>query len=104
MTPVRLVHISDLHITTPTYRWFPEDWLNKRLSAWLNLRWLGRGQRFRHADAVLAALMAELRQCRPDRVVFSGDATALGFEEEMARTCELLGLGDPDSLPGPAGP
>jgi 3',5'-cyclic AMP phosphodiesterase CpdA len=104
MTPVRLVHISDLHITTPTYRWFPEDWLNKRLPAWLNLRWFGRGVRFRHADTVLAALVAELRQRRPDRVVFSGDATALGFEEEMARTCELLGLNDPDPLPGLAVP
>ena len=42
MEPTRLVHISDIHITTREFRWFPEDWFNKRLPAWFNLRWLGR--------------------------------------------------------------
>jgi 3',5'-cyclic AMP phosphodiesterase CpdA len=53
---------------------------------------------------VLAALRADLRQRHIDHIVFSGDATALGFEEEMARAAELLGLGQPDALPGLAVP
>src|SRR5947208_11349904 len=100
MEPVRLVHLSDIHITARSFRWFPEDWFNKRLPAWLNLRWLGRGRRFANAEVVLAALVAELRRRPPDHVVFSGDATALGFEEEMTRASELLGLRGADPLPG----
>ncbi len=104
MHPVRLVHISDIHVTVPSYRWHREDWFNKRLSAWVNLRWLGRGRRFHNAEAVLAALVAALRRDPPDHVVFSGDATALGFEEETERACALLGLRDADALPGLAVP
>src|SRR5262249_17045139 len=69
-----------------------------------NLRFLGRGARFHQADQVLIALVEELHQSQPDRVVFSGDATALGFEEEIARAAELLGLGNSLALPGIAVP
>ena len=44
---------------------------------------LGRGFRFRSAEKVLDALLADLRDGGFDRLVFTGDATALGFEEEM---------------------
>jgi len=91
---VRLAHLSDVHVTAPGCAWRPEDWLNKRLAAWVNLRVLGRGFRFRQAEEVLAALRAELQADPPDRVVFSGDATAMGFEQEMARAAALLGVGE----------
>ncbi len=102
--PIRLAHFSDVHITTRPLGWQRADWFNKRLSAWLNLRVLGRAYRFRRAEEVLAALVAELRRRRPDRVIFSGDATALGFEGELARATALLGLHDTDPLPGLAVP
>ena len=38
MDAVRLVHLSDIHVTAPAFRWFAEDWFNKRLPAWFNLR------------------------------------------------------------------
>jgi 3',5'-cyclic AMP phosphodiesterase CpdA len=101
---IRLAHVSDIHVTAPACAWRPEDWFNKRLTAWVNLRLLGRGYRFRHADHVLGALAAELRAGNFDRILFSGDATALGFEEEVARAAHLLGLGRPDPLPGLAVP
>jgi len=104
MESIRLVHLSDIHITAPSFRWFHEDWFNKRLPAWFNLRWLGRGRRFGHAERVLAALVDNLRRQPPDRVVFSGDATALGFEEELEQACTLLGLRGADPLPGLAVP
>src|SRR4051812_5728818 len=72
----RLAHFSDLHVTVPRYGWRREDWFNKRLAAWLNLRVCGRGYRFRHAEEVLRALAADLRQRRPDHRIFSGDASA----------------------------
>jgi 3',5'-cyclic AMP phosphodiesterase CpdA len=103
-TPVRLAHFSDIHVSARPPGWRARDWLGKRLSGWINLSLLGRGRRFARADEVVAALMAELRQLPPDRVVFSGDATALGFEAELARAAELLGLAGGDPLPGLAVP
>jgi 3',5'-cyclic AMP phosphodiesterase CpdA len=90
---VRLAHFSDIHVTARAV-WRPGDWVNKRLTAWLNLRFLGRGRRFRDADAVLAALRADWQQRRPDHLVLSGDATALGFPEEVAHAAALLPVGE----------
>ncbi len=103
-TAVRLAHFSDIHITTKKLSWQRSDWFNKRLPGWFNLRFLGRGHHFRDADPVLAALAQELRRHRPDHVIFSGDATALGFEEELAHAAALLGVNGSDVLPGLAVP
>jgi 3',5'-cyclic AMP phosphodiesterase CpdA len=104
MSMIRLAHFSDVHITTKALDWQRADWFSKRLAAWVNLRFLGRGFRFRRADEVLTALAADLRRRRPDRVVFSGDATALGFEAELARAAAILGVHGCESLPGLAVP
>ena len=69
----------------------------------MNLRLLGRARHFRQTERVLAALRTELRARQFDRVIFSGDATALGFEEESARAAALLGIVD-DGVPGLAVP
>jgi 3',5'-cyclic AMP phosphodiesterase CpdA len=91
---IRLAHFSDIHVTASSCSWRPSDWLNKRMSAWINLYLLGRSKNFRHSDRILTTLRHELRQRNFDHVVFSGDATALGFEEEMRRAAELLGVGE----------
>jgi 3',5'-cyclic AMP phosphodiesterase CpdA len=102
---VRLAHLSDIHLSAPACRWRLHDWCSKRLTGWLHLRCFGRGRRFVHADAVVTALIAELKaEHRPDCVIFSGDATALGFPEEVARAATLLGVGDPGLPPGLAVP
>ncbi len=101
---IRLAHISDIHVTAARCHWSAHDWFNKRLSSWINLRFLGRGARFPHTDAILAALRVDLREQNIDHVIFSGDATALGFAEETARAAELLGVGAADALPGLAVP
>lgn len=87
---VRLAHFSDLHLTSGRYSWQQEDWFNKRLAAWMNLRLLGRGHRFRHAEAVLEAMVADLQGRRPDCLLFSGDASAMGFDEEAELAARLL--------------
>jgi 3',5'-cyclic AMP phosphodiesterase CpdA len=99
---IRLAHFSDIHVEARS-RWTVRDWFSKRLTSWLNLRLLGRGRRFHDADRVLAALRADWRERGFDRVVFSGDATSLGFAEESARAATLLGVGM-DSPPGIAVP
>jgi 3',5'-cyclic AMP phosphodiesterase CpdA len=91
-------------VTSPHCAWKREDWFNKRLSAWVNLRLLGRGFRFRCTDQVLAALRRDLKERGYDWVVFSGDATAMGFKEELDRAIEMLGIREPRVLPGLAVP
>jgi 3',5'-cyclic AMP phosphodiesterase CpdA len=103
MTSIRLAHLSDVHVTARS-TWRLRDWMSKRFTSWLNWRVLGRGKTFLHTDRVLAALMAELRERGCDRILFSGDATALGFEEETARAAELLRVGRPGTPPGLAVP
>ncbi len=102
--PIRLAHFSDVHITVKPLGWSHIDWFNKRLTGLFNLRWLGRGRRFNMADIVLAELIAELRRQPPDRAIFSGDATALGFEAEFVHAAALMRVGNPDALPGLAVP
>jgi 3',5'-cyclic AMP phosphodiesterase CpdA len=101
---IRLAHFSDIHVTAKPLGWQRRDWFSKRLTGWLNYRWLGRARRFRTADEVLAVLMEDLRQRRPDHLVFSGDATALGFDAEFARAATLLDLTTSAGIPGLAVP
>jgi 3',5'-cyclic AMP phosphodiesterase CpdA len=101
---LRLAHLSDTHVTAPNCRWRLHDWFSKRMSGWLNLRLLGRALRFPHTEATLTALRADLREQGVEHILFSGDATAIGFAEEMARAAELLGVGAAAGLPGLAVP
>lgn len=100
---VRLAHFSDIHVTAKS-AWRLRDWFSKRLTSWVNLRVLGRGKRFADADSVAVTLIDDLRARGCDHIVFSGDATALGFEEEMAWAAELLGVGRAGVPPGLAVP
>jgi 3',5'-cyclic AMP phosphodiesterase CpdA len=101
--PVRLAHFSDIHVTAPVRSWRLRDWLNKRMAAWINLRVLGRGKNFRHTERILSALRDEVKQRGFHRLVFSGDATAMGFEEEIRSAAERLGVGE-ESFAGLAVP
>ena len=101
---VRLVHFSDVHITTRRAGLRGHDYVSKRFTGWVNLRLLGRGRRFRHANELAEVMVAEIRQRRPDHVIFSGDATALAFEPEFAEAARLLGVGSDGKPPGLAVP
>jgi len=91
MTTVRLVHISDVHVMARS-RWGLRDYLGKRLTSWINLRFRGRAKAFARTEAILSALRQHLRDQPPDAVVFSGDSSALGFREEIALAAEWLGV------------
>jgi len=102
---VRMVHFSDIHVSAQVLGWRRSDWFSKRVGAWINYRWLGRRFRFRHADQVLAALAIDMEQQAPDHVIFTGDATALGFASEIERAAEFLfGSKDRPKFPGLAVP
>src|SRR5438067_1154144 len=91
--PVRLAHFSDIHLTTRPLGWALRDLRSKRLTGWFHLRALGRGRQFKQAHDVARALVREFRDRRPDRIVFAGDATALGFASETARVAADGGVG-----------
>jgi 3',5'-cyclic AMP phosphodiesterase CpdA len=99
-TTTRLAHVSDVHIAVPEVRWRLRDWCSKRLTGWINYRW-SRRQRFAAAETVLTALVADIAARQPDTLVFSGDASALGFAAEIERAAQLLRVGE---LPGLAIP
>jgi 3',5'-cyclic AMP phosphodiesterase CpdA len=99
MAIVRLAHFSDIHVVAAA-RWRFGDVFSKRLTTWANLRLLRRAARFRETTRVLAALRADLADRAFDHLVFSGDATAMGFEAEVARAAESLPL----TMPGLAVP
>jgi 3',5'-cyclic AMP phosphodiesterase CpdA len=90
---IRLAHVSDIHVTARRLGLRFRDMMNKRMTAYLNLR-LGRGRRFTHAERILAALAAELRTRGNSHIVFSGEATNMGLESELRRAVELLGVAD----------
>lgn len=101
---VRLAHFSDIHLTARPLGWRPRDLLGKRVSGWVNVRLLGRGRRFKAAPTVIAALIRGLRERTPDAIVFSGDATHLGFESEVTVAASALAVGDELLPPGIAVP
>ncbi len=101
---VRLAHFSDVHLTARPLGWRPRDALNKRPAGWFNVKVLGRGARFKHANDVAAALRSEFAARGFDQLVFSGDASTLGFPAELREAADRLGVGDESLPPGVAVP
>jgi len=101
---IRLAHFSDIHVSALTNEWQPRDWFSKRLTGWINLRFLGRGARFQYADQVLTVLRREFREREFDQLVFSGDAGMIAFDAEFAKAADALGVNDPSQPPGIAVP
>jgi 3',5'-cyclic AMP phosphodiesterase CpdA len=104
VAPVRLFHFSDIHLALDRPGWQLRDFLNKRLPGWVNLRCVGRGKQFENAAHIMVCLLEEVGHYRPDCLVFSGDASALGFEKETAEAAGILGSAEQDGIPGLAVP
>ncbi|MDY3561596.1 metallophosphoesterase [Gemmata sp. JC673] len=95
---VRLAHFSDIHLTAQPLGWRVRDTFNKRSVGWVNVRFLGRGARFRYASDVATVLRREFATRGFDQLVFSGDASTMGFAAELREAATRIGVGD-DSLP-----
>lgn len=83
-------HVSDPHLTTPA---LPgrRDLLTKRLTGYL--AWRRRWDPSR--DRILAALLRDLGQQKPDHVIVTGDLTNLGTADEHRQAAAWLGsIGD----------
>jgi hypothetical protein len=95
---IKLAHFSDVHLTSRRLGWTVRDVFGKRTTGWVNVNLLGRGGRFRHAPSIVDVLRGDLARRGFDHLVFSGDATMLGFDTEMAAAAAALGVGD-ETLP-----
>jgi len=86
-------HLSDPHLSTledVRHR----DLMNKRLLGYLS--WKSH-RREEHRAEVLAALVRDLGQCRPQHTVITGDLTHIGLESEFLEVARWLSsLGPPD--------
>jgi 3',5'-cyclic AMP phosphodiesterase CpdA len=101
---VKLCHFSDVHLTTRHLGWTVRDLLGKRSTGWMNLTLLGRGRRFRLASRVVDVLRRDFAARDYDRLVFSGDATMMGFDAELSMAAGKIGVGDESLPPGIAVP
>lgn len=96
---IRLLHYSDVHLTARPLGFRFRDVVSKKLLGYINIRYLGRGNRFRHAPRVVDAMMADVRVGGFDHVIFSGDATTLAFDVEFEYAARRLGVTDPTVPP-----
>jgi 3',5'-cyclic AMP phosphodiesterase CpdA len=95
---LKLCHFSDVHLTSRPLGWTARDVLSKKTPGWINVKLLGRGRRFKHADTIAAALRRDLATRGYDHLIFSGDATTLAFGSEFATSAKAI-LGDVTQLP-----
>jgi 3',5'-cyclic AMP phosphodiesterase CpdA len=101
---MRLAHISDLHVPVKRPGWGVRDLFTKRTTGWINVRLLGRGRRFRHAREVVQVLRRTLVERGVGHVLFSGDASMMGFSREFDEVANLLGVKQDGGLSGLAVP
>lgn len=96
---LRLLHYSDVHLTSRPLGFRVRDLFSKKLLGYVNVRFLGRGKRFQHAPQVVDAMMRDVRAGQFDHVIFSGDATKLAFPSEFEHAARRLGVNDPSVPP-----
>lgn len=97
----RFFHISDIHVAATNRGWAIRDFFSKHVTGWVNWNLLGRGVRFSQAAQCLEKFERDVRLLQPDAVIFSGDATALGFATEANMAASLLKINE---FPGVAVP
>jgi 3',5'-cyclic AMP phosphodiesterase CpdA len=77
---MRIVHLSDLHLTLPEHGAIAHMW-TKRWTGYASWR---RHRRWQHRREVLDRLASAVQSERPDRIVITGDLTQIGLPEEIA--------------------
>ena len=93
VTMFRLAHLTDPHVG-PLPRPQLRQLLNKRLTGWFNWH---RSRQDLHDMALLAELVADIREQQPDHVACTGDTCNIGLPSEWVTSRIFLqGLGAPD--------
>jgi 3',5'-cyclic AMP phosphodiesterase CpdA len=91
----RLAHLTDPHVG-PLPRPRLRQLLNKRATGWVNWR---RGRKGAHDMEILAALVADIHDARPDHIACTGDLCNIGLPSEWPTARVFLeGLGTPEAV------
>lgn len=89
LAPVRILHVSDLHIEEGFSEVPAGELLNKRLVGLMSL-WLKRRRLWRDAKPKVAALAKAASAWDVDLVIATGDFTALGTARELEIAKEVV--------------
>jgi Icc-related predicted phosphoesterase len=86
---MRVLHVSDVHVTIPLRQLPWRQMINKRFIGALNLA-LRRGRHYAQARQKLAQLASFSAELGVDLVIATGDYTSLGTEPELAAAREAI--------------
>jgi 3',5'-cyclic AMP phosphodiesterase CpdA len=86
---VRVLHLSDVHVSVPLIALPWREMFNKRLLGAANLV-LRRGKHYAHAREKLLALAEFAEDQQVDLVICTGDYTALGTEPELSAARQAI--------------
>ncbi|MET0390947.1 MAG: metallophosphoesterase [Polyangiales bacterium] len=86
---MRVLHLSDVHVTIPLSHFPWRQMLNKRFIGAVNLT-LRRGRHYAHAREKLQALAEFSAEHDIDLVIATGDYTALGTDPELAAARQAI--------------
>jgi 3',5'-cyclic AMP phosphodiesterase CpdA len=93
--PFTLVHLSDIHLCSPSGQ-PPALFFNKRFLSYLS--WRCRRRRALRPE-VFQALVRAVALLNPDQIAVTGDVTQLGLRAEFEQVCRFLrALGPPDRV------
>lgn len=91
MTPFRLAHFSDVHVTVPP---LSERWgglLGKRAAGLANYYVGGRRTAFNEVEGRIAKLLQDIDAAEVDHVLCTGDLTLMSYDAEFQRVAALYG-------------
>src|SRR5262245_33807418 len=92
MPSAHILHFSDVHVYVARPGWHWRDYFSKHLTGWLNWNLTSRGTRFSQALSRLQLFKRLTEEIRPDGIIFSGDASAIGFAAESSMVASTLQL------------
>jgi len=101
---IRIAHFTDIHFTADPSQIAWRDLLSKRVLGWMNLALFRRHHSFGDAAAIVAALVQDLQELKPDHIVSTGDLTGLSLRSEFAAArsalAPILDLENITGIPG----
>lgn len=88
---MKVLHLSDVHVVPdgPGRPFWHGGW--RHALAQIELRLLGRAERFRTASETVVRILEDADAAGVDHVVLSGDLTALALDEEFEEARRVLG-------------
>jgi len=93
---VRLIHLTDPHLTNPEFSLEGRSHFGKRYLGRASWR---RRRRFKHRREWLDELVAAVHAQQPDQILVTGDLAHIGLPEEIAQAGQWLReLGGPEQI------